>query len=137
MNTTPSAERPLSTRPLTDRQRQCLDFIRKYRSEKGYAPSIREIGRTMGIRSTNGVNDHIAALRRKGYLEMAGREVVARGLRVMYVEPEDVDAVRAENVRLKTVLRRAQDALAKMSASSLDVDDVLGELNALLERGGA
>ncbi len=53
---------------LTKRQLQTLDFIRQSISERGYPPTLREIGEHMGIRSTNGVNDHLRALERKGYL---------------------------------------------------------------------
>ena len=53
---------------LTDRQKQILDFITVYIADRGYPPTIREIGKEMGIRSTNGVNDHLKALERKGYL---------------------------------------------------------------------
>jgi repressor LexA len=53
---------------LTKRQEQTLDFIRKSIEERGYPPTLREIGEYMGIRSTNGVNDHLRALERKGYL---------------------------------------------------------------------
>jgi repressor LexA len=53
---------------LTKRQEQTLDFIRKSIGERGYPPTLREIGEYMGIRSTNGVNDHLRALERKGYL---------------------------------------------------------------------
>jgi repressor LexA len=53
---------------LTKRQEQTLDFIRRSISERGYPPTLREIGEHMGIRSTNGVNDHLRALERKGYL---------------------------------------------------------------------
>jgi len=53
---------------LTARQEQTLDFIRKSIEERGYPPTLREIGEYMGIRSTNGVNDHLRALERKGYL---------------------------------------------------------------------
>lgn len=45
-----------------------LDFIRQSISDRGYPPTLREIGARMGIRSTNGVNDHLRALERKGYL---------------------------------------------------------------------
>jgi len=57
-------ERP----PLTDRQNMALSFIRSSIEERGYPPTIREIGAHMGIRSTNGVNDHLKALERKGYV---------------------------------------------------------------------
>ncbi|HEY0468557.1 MAG TPA: transcriptional repressor LexA [Polyangiaceae bacterium] len=53
---------------LTARHEQTLDFIRKSIEERGYPPTLREIGEYMGIRSTNGVNDHLRALERKGYL---------------------------------------------------------------------
>jgi repressor LexA len=45
-----------------------LDYIRQSITDRGYPPTLREIGTQMGIRSTNGVNDHLRALERKGYL---------------------------------------------------------------------
>lgn len=54
--------------PLTERQKMILDFIKQSIRERGYPPSLREIGSHMGIKSTNGVNDHLTALERKGYL---------------------------------------------------------------------
>lgn len=53
---------------LTARQEQVLSFIRQSIIDRGYPPTLREIGAHMGIRSTNGVNDHLRALERKGYL---------------------------------------------------------------------
>jgi len=53
---------------LTERQQMVLSYIRSSIEERGYPPTIREIGSHMGIRSTNGVNDHLKALERKGYL---------------------------------------------------------------------
>jgi repressor LexA len=53
---------------ITRRQQQVLDFITKCINDRGYPPSMREIGEHMGIKSTNGVNDHLKALERKGYL---------------------------------------------------------------------
>lgn len=55
-------------RGLTPRQQQVLEFIRSSIRERGYPPTLREIGQHMGIRSTNGVNDHLRALEHKGYL---------------------------------------------------------------------
>src|SRR5687767_14951330 len=53
---------------LTDRQQQVLHYIKQSITDRGYPPTLREIGAHMGIRSTNGVNDHLRALERKGYL---------------------------------------------------------------------
>ena len=57
-------ERP----PLTARQQEIVDFISERIALNGYPPTIREIGTHLGIRSTNGVADHLKALKRKGYL---------------------------------------------------------------------
>ena len=48
---------------LTDRQREILSFIVKETETRGFPPTIREIGEQMDIRSTNGVNDHLKAVR--------------------------------------------------------------------------
>lgn len=53
---------------LTDRQKEILNFIVRESENRGFPPTIREIGEEMDIRSTNGVNDHLKALERKGYL---------------------------------------------------------------------
>ena len=60
---------------LTGRQRQVFEFITRSIDERGYPPTLREIGAHMRIRSTNGVNDHLKALERKGMLE---RRVTAK-----------------------------------------------------------
>jgi repressor LexA len=64
---------------LTDRQEMVLKYIESSISQRGYPPTLREIGNFMGIRSTNGVNDHLRALERKGYL--AREDMKSRALR--------------------------------------------------------
>jgi repressor LexA len=53
---------------LTQRQREILDFISSSIVERGFPPTLREIGEHFQIRSTNGVNDHLKALEKKGHL---------------------------------------------------------------------
>lgn len=65
---------------LTRRQRETLDYVRDSILARGYPPTLREIGATMGIRSTNGVNDHLTALTRKGYLFR--EDMLSRGIRL-------------------------------------------------------
>jgi repressor LexA len=64
---------------LTDRQQQVLDFIGESIQARGYPPTLREIGERMGIRSTNGVNDHLKALEKKGFLQR--EDLKSRALR--------------------------------------------------------
>src|SRR6185437_4922287 len=54
---------------LTERQQRVLGFIESQIKKHGYPPTIREIGRHLGIKSTNGVNDHLNALERKGFIK--------------------------------------------------------------------
>ncbi|MCG3174198.1 MAG: LexA repressor [Myxococcota bacterium] len=80
-----SGPRDLEGAELTERQRKVLDFIRSSIEKHGYPPTIREIGNYMGIRSTNGVNDHLKALTRKGYLareELKSRAIVPKDMMV-------------------------------------------------------
>ena len=55
---------------LTDRQRQTLQFIADTVQERGYPPSVREIGEAMGLASSSTVHSHMQALQRKGYLRI-------------------------------------------------------------------
>jgi repressor LexA len=73
-----------SKEPLTDRQRAVLEFISSSIEQRGYPPTLREIGEHMGIRSTNGVNDHLKALEKKGYLER--EDLKSRALRPISFE---------------------------------------------------
>lgn len=73
---------------LTKRQAQTLDYIRQSIEERGYPPTLREIGEYMGIRSTNGVNDHLRALERKGYLRR--EDMKSRALRLVGENTESI-----------------------------------------------
>ena len=53
---------------LTDRQRQILDLIGATVRERGYPPSVREIGEAVGLSSPSTVHSHLSALERTGYL---------------------------------------------------------------------
>ena len=52
----------------TPRQQQVLDAIRDLTAEAGYPPTLRELGERLGIRSMNGVADHLKALKAKGHV---------------------------------------------------------------------
>ncbi len=53
---------------LSTRQREILELIRKKVAERGYPPSVREIGEVLGLRSPSTVHSHLSALVRSGYL---------------------------------------------------------------------
>lgn len=69
---------------LTGRQRDIFVWISEFIARNGISPSLREIGKGCDVGSTNGVNDHVRALLRKGYLVKVGANgsVLSRSLRV-------------------------------------------------------
>ena len=76
-----------SPRPLTERQLGILEQIAACISENGYAPTTRELAELVGIKGPNAMNDHLWALRRKGYVHWEDGK--ARTLRV--VKPLSAD----------------------------------------------
>lgn len=58
----------MATKQLTDRQRQVYELIRGLIINRGYGPTVREIGEEFGIKSPNGVMCHLRALERKGLI---------------------------------------------------------------------
>src|SRR5258706_13264984 len=108
---------------LTDRQQQVLHYIRQSITDRGYPPTLREIWAHMGIRSTNGVNDHLRALERKGYLTR--EDMKSRALRPRDLEPGEATGVheRADGVNgLKDVSRDA--VLAVGAANAPDIVEI-------------
>lgn len=69
---------------LTEIERKILDFMVQYLRANTYQPSIREIGRRFGIKSTKTVSEHLHALAEKGYLERDSSR--SRGVRILGVD---------------------------------------------------
>ncbi|TMI81874.1 MAG: transcriptional repressor LexA [Bacillati bacterium ANGP1] len=71
----------MAQRKLTGRQRQILDYLVREVRDKGYAPSVREIGVALGLRSPSTVHQHLMALENKGCIKRHGDRM--RALEVM------------------------------------------------------
>jgi repressor LexA len=68
---------------LTKIERRILDYVVDYLRKNTYQPSIREIGKRFGIKSTKTVSEHLQALAEKGYVERDASR--SRGLRLLGV----------------------------------------------------
>jgi repressor LexA len=53
---------------LTKRQQEIFDFIKRYSSEHGYPPTVRDIGKAIGLTSSSTVHAHLANLEKLGLL---------------------------------------------------------------------
>lgn len=54
---------------LTNRQKEVLDYIKNYVAKHGYPPTVREIGKALGLNSPATIQSHILALESKGYIK--------------------------------------------------------------------
>ncbi len=61
-------ERDTAEEVLTDRQRAILTFILTEQQQRGYPPSVREIGEAVGLTSPSTVHAHLGSLQRMGFL---------------------------------------------------------------------
>ena len=107
---------------LTDRQRAVLEYISTSISDRGYPPTLREIGNHLGIRSTNGVNDHLRALERKGYLTR--EDMKSRTLRlVRSVDGEACEPVSLDTMAMGAVALGATSPAARAPTPANDLFD--------------
>ncbi len=64
----------------SDKAEKILEYVNAFVQENGYAPSVREIGAAVGLRSTASVSYHIQALQEKGLLATPGQKGRKRAL---------------------------------------------------------
>ena len=69
-----------NTEQFTARRRQILDFIATTIEQRGYPPTVREIGAEIGLKSSSSVHYHLKQLEKEGYLTRDGS--LTRALRV-------------------------------------------------------
>ena len=58
----------LADKPATERQRRILQVIGEFTSERGYPPSVREIGERVGLSSSSTIHAHLKALEKRGLI---------------------------------------------------------------------
>jgi SOS-response transcriptional repressor LexA len=126
-------------RPLTARQASVLEYVRTYTVKNGYPPTLREIGKNFGIRSTNGVNDHLKALERKGYLIRF--DMLSRGMRIVgemapsgRIAEDAREMLREENFALRELLRRVLLAAENLPRLNPTMAVALGDVRSVLGR---
>ncbi len=113
---------------LTPRQREIFNFIRTFIKERGYPPSIREIGQRFHI-YPRAAFDHLKALERKGYLRR--RSLMSRGLEVLiFQEHESRSSSRERPAREERLPIREIPILGKVAAGkpTLAIEHVEGTL---------
>ena len=101
---------------LTERQQQVLDFIRETVTERGYPPSVREIGDAVGLSSPSTVHSHLNSLVEAGAL----RKDPSKPRAIVVVDDEDLVAQSDGRTRDIPVLGRIAAGTPILAAEHVD-----------------
>ena len=107
------------SRDLTGKRREILEFIAQQIQERGYPPTVREIGEAVGLTSSSTVHTHLTTLQRQGYLRRDPTK--PRAIEVRYHATSGADAERrpARHVPLLGDVAAGTDVLAQENVEEL------------------
>jgi repressor LexA len=108
---------------LTKRQKEIFDFIGKYAAKYGYPPTVREIGKAVGLHSSSTVHAHLANLEKIGLLRRDPTK--PRAMEVLVDKAKK--AIRRPGLPLVGEVAAGQPVLAEERIEEyLEVPDVIG-----------
>lgn len=104
---------------LTGKRREILDFIARQIQERGYPPSVREIGEAVGLTSSSTVHTHLTTLQRQGYLRRDPTKPRAIEVRYDAVSGAAIERRPARHVPLVGQVAAGTDVLAHENVEEL------------------
>ena len=108
---------------LTKRQKEIFDFIRRYGSKYGYPPTVREIGKAVGLHSSSTVHAHLANLEKSGLL----RRDPSKPRAIELLVEKAKKSIRPPGLPLVGQVAAGQPVLAEENIEEyLDVPDMIG-----------
>jgi repressor LexA len=104
---------------LTGKRREILDFIAAQVRERGYPPSVREIGEAVGLASTSTVQAHLNTLQKQGYLRRDPTKPRALEVRYDATSGAAIESRKARLVPLVGDIAAGTNVLAQESVEEL------------------
>ncbi|HEX2405487.1 MAG TPA: transcriptional repressor LexA [Acidimicrobiia bacterium] len=105
---------------LTERQQQVLEFIRQTVAERGYPPSVREIGEAVGLSSPSTVHSHLSALVSAGAIKRDPTKP-----RAIMIVGEEAPVARAQDDRVRDIPVLGRIAAGTPILAAEHVEEVL------------
>ena len=105
---------------LTERQQQVLDQIRETVAERGYPPSVREIGDAVGLSSPSTVHSHLSTLVEQGYLRRDPSKP-----RAIVVIDQDAAPTKSKSDRVRDIPVLGRIAAGAPILAAENVEEVL------------
>jgi repressor LexA len=93
---------------LSERHRKIMEFLTRFQDQSGYSPSIRQIGDSIGVKSTSLIDYYLNQLQQMGIIERD--EHVSRSIRILAPIPTSTPIIQ----RTAEVMRSAANAVAEM-----------------------
>jgi repressor LexA len=113
----------ISVKDLSKRQREIFDYISRYLSRHGYPPTVREIGKAVGLHSSSTVHAHLSKLEKLGVLKRDPTK--PRAIEVMVERAKR--AVRPTGLPLVGHVAAGEPIVAEENVEEyLQVPDVIG-----------
>jgi len=108
---------------LTKRQKEIFDFIGRYASKYGYPPTVREIGKAVGLHSSSTVHAHLANLEKSGLL----RRDPSKPRAIELLVDKAKKAIQPSGLPLVGQVAAGQPVLAEENIEEyLEVPDMIG-----------
>ncbi len=108
---------------LTKRQKEIFDFIRRYAAKTGYPPTVREIGKAVGLHSSSTVHAHLANLEKAGLL----RRDPSKPRAIELLLDKAKKAIRTDGLPLVGQVAAGEPIVADENIEEyLEIPDVIG-----------
>jgi repressor LexA len=104
---------------LTGKRREILEFIDKQLRERGFPPSVREIGEAVGLTSSSTVHSHLATLQRQGFLRRDPTKPRAIEVRYDVVSGSSAERRPTRHIPLVGDVAAGTDVLAQENIEEL------------------
>lgn len=110
---------------LTKRQKEIFDFIRKYADKTGYPPTVREIGKAVGLHSSSTVHAHLANLEKVGLLRRDPSK--PRAIELLFEKAKKTVLPEGSGLPLVGNVAAGEPILAEENIDEyLEIPDVIG-----------
>jgi len=123
---------------LSPRQKDMLEFIRRFVEENGYPPTIREIGRAVNISSTSVVNYNLNILQAKGYIQR--HREVSRGMKLLdrgtELQKTEADEIMVRVPVLGRIVAGEPVPIPDESFSPLDIEESIALTRDIVQEQG-
>jgi len=104
---------------LTGKRREILDFIASQLHDRGYPPSVREIGEAVGLTSSSTVHAHLTTLQKQGYLRRDPTKPRAIEVRYDAISGASIERRPARHIPLVGEVAAGTDVLAQENVQEL------------------